>query len=104
MKSYERNGELLLFADGPHVAGKLCLQPWATSLQRETFNMDAPGSRQPADAESDLSGNKSGWSVRRERGRACSSASTCTAAAATSTADPHSEANDTTATTDRENS
>ena len=42
MRPQYPNGELLLFADGPHVAGKLCLQPWATSFQRETFNMDAP--------------------------------------------------------------
>ena len=104
MKSYERNGELLLFADAPNIAEKLCLQPWATSLQRETFNMDAPGSQQSADAEGAGPGNKSGWSIRRERGRAGFATPTCAATAATSIAGPHSEANDTTATTNRENS
>lgn len=83
MKSYERNGELLLFADGPHVAGKLRLQPWAPSLQRETFNMDAPGSQQPTDAESDRT-DKSERGACRYRRRSGFATSTCaTAEAAT---------------------
>ena len=103
MKSYERNGELLLFTDAPNIAGKLCLQPWATGIQRETFNMDAPRSQQPANAEGDRA-DKSERNASGCRRRAGFATPTCAATAATSIAGPHSEANDTTATTNGENS
>lgn len=103
MKSYERNGEFLLFADGPHVEGKLCLQLWATSIRRETFNMDAHRSQQPADATGADPSKQSGRNIEWEWWRSGFATSTCTATEATSTASPNSKASDTTATANREN-